>query len=282
MVLIHLIFYYILVLITAISDDDDEGHFHQHIPFFVMQPHTVINQTLHSYCKEQFEFIIQPMFLNLTQWPSGFIYARNPQQTIDNEDRNMFSTHECTTELHASHGDRIRLVFYPIVNLRNDYDQDYFQSIPRAPCLKVHDNFETTTFECPMILDRTKYTSYNRRSDDYLSNNNVIYLEIIPPPVQLTNDYDDTYHQFKLFFTTFTPKFRIHTTNEYSRCPRKHLLDCEDGYCVHINARCNGISDCRSKVDEEFCQQPISCGRSISPISYFYIHLFIIIIPSTL
>ena len=66
-----------------------------------MQPHTVINQTLHSYCKEQFEFNIQPMFLNLTQyestlnflfkkvvlsflprWPSGFIYARNPQQTI--------------------------------------------------------------------------------------------------------------------------------------------------------------------------------------------------------
>ncbi len=32
-----------------------------------MQPHTIINQTLHSYCKEQFEFNIQPMYLNLTE-----------------------------------------------------------------------------------------------------------------------------------------------------------------------------------------------------------------------
>jgi len=61
-----------------------------------MQPHTIINQTLHSYCKEQFEFNIQPMFINLTQyvksffslmicffshrWPSGFIYAQYPYQ----------------------------------------------------------------------------------------------------------------------------------------------------------------------------------------------------------
>lgn len=136
-----------------------------------------------------------------------------------------------------------------------------------------------------MILDRTKYTSYNRHSDDYLSNSNIIYLEIIPPPAQLTDDYDDSYHQFKLFFTTFTPKLRKHATHEYSSCPRKHLLDCEDAYCVHSNARCNGISECRSKVDEESCQQPISCGQSISPISDFYIHLihlFIIAILSTL
>ena len=63
----------------------------------VMQPHTIINQTLHSYCKEQYEFNIQPMYLNLTEykliflfyvifysyrWPSGFIYARNPYQKI--------------------------------------------------------------------------------------------------------------------------------------------------------------------------------------------------------
>jgi hypothetical protein len=34
----------------------------------VMQPHTIINQTLHSYCKEQFEFNIQPMYINLTEY----------------------------------------------------------------------------------------------------------------------------------------------------------------------------------------------------------------------
>jgi hypothetical protein len=33
----------------------------------VMQPHTIINQTLHSYCKEQIEFNAQPMFINLTE-----------------------------------------------------------------------------------------------------------------------------------------------------------------------------------------------------------------------
>ncbi len=33
-----------------------------------MQPHTIINQTLHSYCKEQFEFNIQPMYINLTEY----------------------------------------------------------------------------------------------------------------------------------------------------------------------------------------------------------------------
>ena len=33
----------------------------------VMQPHTIINQTLHSYCKEQSEFNTYPMFINLTE-----------------------------------------------------------------------------------------------------------------------------------------------------------------------------------------------------------------------
>ncbi len=33
-----------------------------------MKPHTIINQTLHSYCKEQYEFNTQPMFINLTEY----------------------------------------------------------------------------------------------------------------------------------------------------------------------------------------------------------------------
>ena len=33
----------------------------------VMKPYTIINQTLHSYCKEQTHFNTEPMFLNLTQ-----------------------------------------------------------------------------------------------------------------------------------------------------------------------------------------------------------------------
>jgi hypothetical protein len=61
-----------------------------------MKPHTIINQTLHSYCKEQYEFNTLPMLINLTEycllffpfktilfsylirWPSGFIYSYNP------------------------------------------------------------------------------------------------------------------------------------------------------------------------------------------------------------
>lgn len=42
-------------------------------------------------------------------------------------------------ELRASMGDHIRLVFYPILNMRDDYDQDYFMSIPKNPCLKIRD-----------------------------------------------------------------------------------------------------------------------------------------------
>ena len=33
----------------------------------VMQPQTIINQTLHSYCKEQLEFSSEPMFIDLTE-----------------------------------------------------------------------------------------------------------------------------------------------------------------------------------------------------------------------
>jgi hypothetical protein len=42
-------------------------------------------------------------------------------------------------ELRASIGDHIRFVFYPLANIRDDYDQDYFLSIPKMPCLKIRD-----------------------------------------------------------------------------------------------------------------------------------------------
>ncbi|CAF1659568.1 unnamed protein product, partial [Didymodactylos carnosus] len=43
-----------------------------------MQQNVIINQTLHSYCKEQAQFNEIPIFVNLTQWPSGIIYSKNP------------------------------------------------------------------------------------------------------------------------------------------------------------------------------------------------------------
>jgi len=84
--LIRLLLYFILIIITITHViNNNEEHFNQNIPFcinpmvstlkktylflfylVVMQPHTIINQTLHSYCKEQFEFNIQPMYINLT------------------------------------------------------------------------------------------------------------------------------------------------------------------------------------------------------------------------
>lgn len=131
------------------------------------------------------------------------------------------------------------------------------------------------------MLDKSKYTSVNRQSDDYLSNSNTIYLEFIQPPTFI-NDYDDGFHQFKLFFTTFTPKLRV-GLHEYSYiCPVEHLIDCDDSFCAHRNARCNGINECRTKVDEESCTNEISNGRSVYCFSYFiinirYIFIFIII-----
>ncbi len=69
-------------------------HHEQHIPFcmnsdelnlerkskililVVMQPHTIINQTLHSYCKEQMEYFKnEPMFINLTQYDLFLIFS---------------------------------------------------------------------------------------------------------------------------------------------------------------------------------------------------------------
>ncbi|CAF1428235.1 unnamed protein product [Rotaria sordida] len=244
----RLFVYFIHVIITVTNViNNDEEYLNKHIPFFVMQPHTIINQTLYSYCKEQYEFNIQSMFINLTIWPSGFIYARNPYQKFDDYYTKILSIQECTIELRASIGDHIRFIFYPISNIRDDYDQDYFISIPRAPCLKIRDHHETTTFDCPMMLDKSKSASLNHQSDDYLSNSNIIYLEFIQPPT-FTSDYDDSFHQFKLFFTTFTPKIHVGLNDGLYICPMEHLIDCGDSYCVHANARCNGIDECRSEI----------------------------------
>jgi hypothetical protein len=108
---------------------------------------------------------------------------------------------------------------------------------------------------------------FNHQSNDYLSKSNIIYLEFIPPP-SFISDYDDSYHQFKLFFTTFTPKLHIGLNDKIFMCPIEHLIDCDDSYCVHANARCNGINECRSKIDEESCTNEKSNGRSIYHFSY--------------
>jgi hypothetical protein len=84
-----MIFRLIFVIITLNNVfTNDEINFNQSIPFcinkkkknefywinfvfldlVVMKPHTIINQTLHSYCKEQYEFNTQPMFINLTEY----------------------------------------------------------------------------------------------------------------------------------------------------------------------------------------------------------------------
>ena len=64
-------------------------------------------------------------------------------------------------------------------------------------------------------------------------------------------------------------------------CPIEHLIDCDDSYCVHADARCNGINECRSKVDEESCKGEISNARSIYDFSDFIInirYIFILIL----
>ncbi len=63
--------------------------------------------------------------------------------------------------------------------------------------------------------------------------------------------------------------------NDLFICPIEYLIDCDDLYCVHANARCNGINECRSKVDEESCLDEKSNGRSIYHFSYFIIKIYI-------
>lgn len=260
--------YFTLIIKTVINTTNKDSN--QYIPFFVMQPHTVINQTLHSYCKEQSEFNTYPMFINLTEWPSGFIYARNPYQRMDSvDDTALLSIQECTMELRTTIGNRIRFVFYPITNNREDYDPDYAMSMSKSPCLRIRDNQETITFDCPILFDRNKSLSLISQSDDYLSNSNLIYLELLPP-FQYPNDYDDSYYQFKLFFTTFIPKLYVGKNNEIHICPiEQEQIDCDDSYCVPSNARCNGVNDCRTKIDEDSCLEEKSSGKMLSPLSTF-------------
>lgn len=132
-----------------------------------------------------------------------------------------------------------------------------------------------------MLLERSKSTSINQESEDYLTNSNVVYLEFLRPSIAI-NDYDENYHQFKLYFTRFTPKLYIGSDNDSSICPIEYLFDCDDSYCVHPDVRCNGINDCRSKADEELCTEGISNEASIYYVSYFtisirYICMFILI-----
>ncbi len=103
--------------------------------------------------------------------------------------------------------------------------------------------------------------SDDHKSDEYLSTTNVIYLELIQPSL-LINDYDDVnnHYQFQLYFTSFSRK------SKYGLCPYNYLLDCNDSYCVHENSRCNGINECRTKIDEKFCKNEKSNGLSI----YYY------------
>ncbi|CAM4907586.1 unnamed protein product [Rotaria socialis] len=250
---LRLFLYFMRIIMTVTNAiTTDEEQFNKQIPFFVMQPRTIINQTLYSYCKEQYEFNIQSMFINLTTWPSGFIYARNPYQKFDDKNGNeVLPMQDCTMELRASLRDHIRFIFYPIPTIRDDYDHDYFNLVPRMPCLRIRDNDKTITFDCPMIFDVSQSTSLHPQ-DDYLSNSNTIYLEFIRPPNSIS-DYDESYHQFKLFFTRLTSKTSVGLNDDLSICPIEHLIDCDDSYCVHADARCNGINECRSKVDEESC-----------------------------
>ena len=46
---------------------------------------------------------------------------------------------QCTVELRAAIGDRIRFVFYPMRNTTDDkdHDYDYVMSIEKSPCLKM-------------------------------------------------------------------------------------------------------------------------------------------------
>ena len=107
--------------------------------------------------------------------------------------------------------------------------------------------------DCPLLPPRSPSTSsIARHSEDHLSNSHVLTLELILPSNSIIDD-NLHLHQFKLFFTTFTPKLHIGRSKELFVCSRDDLIDCDDAFCVHSNARCNGIADCRTKLDEESC-----------------------------
>lgn len=120
------------------------------------------------------------------------------------------------------------------------------------------------------MFDETTSRLSNRPSEDYLSNSHSISLQLIQPPATIS-DYDDSYHQFQLFFTTLTPKLRVDT--EVSVCPSDQLVDCDDAYCVHANARCNGIDECRSRIDETSCERATSDRSSAHRVALLTIRL---------
>ncbi|CAF1045799.1 unnamed protein product [Adineta ricciae] len=204
---------FLLIFLTYINHLKSD----QYIPFFVMKPNTIINQTLHSYCKEQYEFRNRPMYINLTEWPSGFIYGHNPYETNDFDYNTVYE--ECTIELRASLTDQIRLVFDPFEkNLSDDYDQDYMISLPKLPCLRIRDNEEIITYDCYTSSLSVKSYQFN----EYISSTNIIYLELIQPPILTLNDYDDNHlnpYELKFFFTKLSRK-----TN-HGLCLDEYLID---------------------------------------------------------
>ena len=89
-------------------------------------------------------------------------------------------------------------------------------------------------------------------AEEYLSSGHVIHLEVLSSSYP-HNDYDHySPPQFKIFFTSLAPVVK------HGFCPQKNLFDCQDSYCAHENARCNGIEECRSKLDEQACAKPKS------------------------
>jgi hypothetical protein len=108
--------------------------------------------------------------------------------------------------------------------------------------------------------------------EEYLSSGHVIHLEIVSSPSP-HNDYDHYFPppQFKIFFTSLAAVVK------HGLCPQNNLFDCQDSYCAHENARCNGIEECRSKLDERACAKAKSNAHSrydLSSIAFVVTLLF--------
>lgn len=72
----------------------------------------------------------------LTESTRSFFFFSFFLESENDDDTTWLSIQACTMELRAAMGARIRVVFYPISNTRDDYDQDYLTKIP---CLKLRD-----------------------------------------------------------------------------------------------------------------------------------------------
>ena len=86
------------------------------------------------------------------------------------------------------------------------------------------------------------------------------------------NDYDENISsQFDLFFTSLTPVLR------QGVCPSSTQFNCNDSHCVHRNARCNGIEECLSKLDERICfKSKENRTTNIRPSSILLLIFFLI------